>query len=92
MSLKQNLLNALKKNYNKQEAIRDISSFAALEGDDGERILEHLFKKFRVFDYARNKDLFQAGFDEGAKAVLVYIATMRSDYKEIKQKLEETNE
>lgn len=78
-----------KKNLDKEEARKDIGAFSSLEGEPGDRILEHLCASFSAFDTKRTKEPFEAGFDEGVRAVLIYIAAMRSDYGKIKLKIEE---
>lgn len=88
---KQTLPRVLKKNLDRAEALKDIESFSILEGDQGDRLLEHLALKFQVFQTARDKTLFQAGFDEGVRAVLVYLEEQRVRYPQVKQQLEVTN-
>jgi hypothetical protein len=87
MSRKQTLHNVLKKNWNKQEAVQDIGAFAALEGDDGDRVLEHLARVFEVYETSRNKNAFQAGYDEGVKAIFFYLETMRTTYGETLERI-----
>ena len=89
---KQTLPRVLKKNLNKDEALKDIEAFSVLEGSSGDRLLEHLTLKFNVFETARDKTLFQAGFDEGVRAILTYMETQRILYPKVKQKLEVKDE
>jgi NOL1/NOP2/fmu family ribosome biogenesis protein len=88
MFLQQNLPHVLDKNLNKAEALKDIQAFSAIEGEAGDRILHHLCIKFGVFEGKRSRTEHEAGFDEGVKAVLVYLGRMKNDYGKVKQKLE----
>lgn len=77
-----------RKNLDANEALADIGSFSALEGEAGEKILQHLAIKYKVFETVREKSQFQAGFDEGARSVVMYLAQARHDYGNMKRDIE----
>lgn len=87
MWLTQTLRHVSSKNLNRDELLKDLEAFSALQGDDGDRVLDHLCAKFKAFDVSDNKDLFKAGYDEGVRAVLIYMAYAREDYNNLKEKV-----
>lgn len=88
MFLRQTLANVLKKNFDKKEAIKDVSAFSALDGEQGDRIIEHLCAKFKMFDSGRSKTEHEAGYDEGARAVITYLSMLRIRHSDVKTNLE----
>ena len=87
MWLTQTLTRIGEKNLTKDELIKDLEAFGAIAGDDGDRLIEHLAVKFKVFDTNDDKSLFKAGYDEGVRAILTYIAYARNDYEQLKAKV-----
>lgn len=89
MLLTQTLTRLGEKNMDEKELLKDLDAFSSITGEDGDRIIEHLAVKFKIFDTNDSKPSFKAGFDEGARAVITYLAYARNDLDQLKKKVDD---
>lgn len=73
-----------RRNYDRELALRVTDAFRNM-GDDGDLIVDHLARRFRLFERHPLTDL-ELAYRRGVQDVLIEIETMRSD-DEIVRKL-----